>query len=667
MNQTLRVHLGVRLLEERIAPSTLPIGFRETPIVSGLAGPTAMEFAPDGRLFICLQAGTIRVVKNGTLLPAPFLSLTVDSSGERGLLSATFDPNFATNHFVYVYYTVPGTIAHNRVSRFTANGDVAQAGSEVDLMDLDNLSTATNHNGGALHFGVDGKLYIGVGENATGSNSQTLTNRLGKMLRINSDGAIPADNPFFNTATGPNRSIWALGLRNPFTFAVQPGTGRIFINDVGASSWEEIDDGMAGANYGWPIHEGVANDPNYTDPIFAYPHSGTGITGIAITGGTFYNAVTSEFPAPFVGQYFFSDLGANSIFRFDPATKTATTFVTSLTTGAPVDLDIGPDGALYYLARGGGSNTGAVARIAFEGAFAAGQDSGGSQVAVYDALSANEHTRFSPYGSFAGGARVAIGDVTGDGVPDLITGAGPGGSPHVKVFDGVSLNLVYSFFAFDPRFMGGVTVAAGDVNHDGHADIIAGAGAGGGPEVRVFSGATSALIRDFFAYGTGFTGGVTVAAGDLNSDGFADIITGAGPGGGPHVREFSGQTGALLNEFMAYAATFTGGIFVSVGDVAGDARPDVITGAGVGGGPHIRVFDGGTSTVDAEFMAFDTSFTGGVRVDAVDVDGDGRPDIVTAAGPSGGPNVRSWRLNPLTLEDNFFAFDPAFTGGVFVG
>jgi hypothetical protein len=118
---------------------------------------------------------------------------------------------------------------------------------------------------------------------------------------------------------------------------------------------------------------------------------------------------------------------------------------------------------------------------------------------------------------------------------------------------------------------------------------------------------------------------------------------------------------------MAYAATFTGGIFVSVGDVAGDARPDVITGAGVGGGPHIRVFDGGTSTVDAEFMAFDTSFTGGVRVDAVDVDGDGRPDIVTAAGPSGGPNVRSWRLNPLTLEDNFFAFDPAFTGGVFVG
>ena len=98
MNQTLRVHLGVRLLEERIAPSTLPIGFRETPIVSGLAGPTAMEFAPDGRLFICLQAGTIRVVKNGALLPAPFLSLTVDSSGERGLLSATFDPNFATNH-----------------------------------------------------------------------------------------------------------------------------------------------------------------------------------------------------------------------------------------------------------------------------------------------------------------------------------------------------------------------------------------------------------------------------------------------------------------------------------------------------------------------------------------------------------------------------------------
>src|SRR5205823_10758608 len=124
------------------------------------------------------------------------LSLNVDSSGERGLLGVAFDPQFATNHYVYVYYTVPGTPAHNRVSRFTANGDVAVPGSEVPILDLNPLSTATNHNGGAIHFGLDGKLYIGVGENAQPSNSQSLDTLLGKVLRINPDGSIPPDNPF---------------------------------------------------------------------------------------------------------------------------------------------------------------------------------------------------------------------------------------------------------------------------------------------------------------------------------------------------------------------------------------------------------------------------------------------------------------------------------------
>ncbi|MFL5338819.1 MAG: PQQ-dependent sugar dehydrogenase [Gemmataceae bacterium] len=660
--------LHVERLESRDMPSTLPLGFSETALATGLTAPTAMEFAPDGRLFVAEQGGALRVVKNGSLLPTPFVSLTVDSSGERGLLGVTFDPNFATNQFVYVYYTVPGSPAHNRVSRFTANGDVASAGSETVLMDLDNLSTAANHNGGALHFGSDGKLYIAVGENGTGSNSQTLANRLGKMLRINADGSIPTDNPFFNTATGANRSIWALGLRNPFTFAFQPGTGRMFINDVGQSSWEEIDDGMAGANYGWPVHEGVANDPNYIDPIFAYPHSGSGITGIAIVGGAFYNPTTAMFPAAFTGKYFFADLGANDIFILNPATDTATTLVQNLTTTSPVDLDVGPDGALYYLARGGGGAAGAVGRVAFDGAFATGADAGGTgQVAAYDALSAAEQARFTAYAGFTGGVRVAVGDVTGDGVPDIITAAGPGGGPHVKVFDGVTLNQVRSFFAFDSGFQGGVTVAVGDVDHDGRADIIVGAGAGGGPHVTVFSGATGGQIRSFFAYAPTFTGGVNVAAGDLDGDAFADIVTGAGAGGGPHVREFSGRTGVVLNEFMAYATSFTGGVWVAVGDVAGDSRPDVVTGAGAGGGPHVRVFDGGTSAVDTEFFAYGLSFTGGARVTTADVNGDGRPDIVTAAGPGGGPNVRTWRLNPLALEDSFFAFDPGFTGGVFVG
>src|SRR5205085_4715775 len=131
-----------------------------------------------------------------------------------------------------------------------------------------------NHNGGALHFGADGDLYVAAGENANAPNAQTLTNLLGKLLRIAPDGSIPTSNPFYTAATGVNRAIWALGLRNPFTFSVEPGTGRIFINNVGENTWESIDEGSAGANYGWPDCEGncTVSNPNYTDPLFEYHH-----------------------------------------------------------------------------------------------------------------------------------------------------------------------------------------------------------------------------------------------------------------------------------------------------------------------------------------------------------------------------------------------------------
>src|SRR5687768_2735339 len=153
-------------LQDRGIAAAIPSGFTETQIVSGLASPTAMAFAPDGRIFVALQGGQLRVIKNGALLPTPFLTVTVSSSGERGLLGVAFDPAFATNGFVYVYYTATTPAIHNRLSRFTANGDVAVAGSETVLLELNNLSSATNHNGGALHFGPDGKLYVAVGENA---------------------------------------------------------------------------------------------------------------------------------------------------------------------------------------------------------------------------------------------------------------------------------------------------------------------------------------------------------------------------------------------------------------------------------------------------------------------------------------------------------------------
>lgn len=337
---------------------TLVSGFVEEDVATDLVAPTAMAFAPDGRLFIAEQRGTLRVVQNGALLATPFISLNVDQQGERGLLGVAFDPAFGTNNYIYLYYTTQTPAVHNRLSRFTASGNTVSPGSEVVLLELDNLSSATNHNGGAIHFGKDGKLYVAVGENASPDNAQTLGNLLGKMLRLNADGSIPTDNPFFATASGNRRAIWALGLRNPFTFAVQPGTGTIYINDVGQSTFEEINLGVAGANYGWPATEGVTSDSRFRSPLHAYGHGTSNTTGCAITGGAFYNPATVQFPSTYVGKYFFADFCSNWIRVYDPATATTSGFATATTTG-PVDLQVGPEGALYYAAR----SPGRVARI----------------------------------------------------------------------------------------------------------------------------------------------------------------------------------------------------------------------------------------------------------------------------------------------------------------
>ncbi len=331
---------------------TLPDGFTQTVAASGLASPTAMALAPDGRIFITEQGGSVRVW-NGALLAAPFVQLDVDDRAERGLLGVALDPQFAQNGFVYLYYTVPSAPIHNRLSRFTANGNTAVPGSELVLLDLDNLSSATNHNGGALHFGPDGKLYIGVGENATSSNAQTLSNLLGKILRINKDGSIPNDNPFFGQAQGKNRAIWALGLRNPYTFAFARTDGRMLINDVGQNSWEEIDDGIAGGNYGWPTTEGPTNNPLFVSPRFSYEHGGGGTQGCAITGGAFYDPPTELFPADYRGDYFFADFCNGWIRRLDLATGNAFPFASDV--DFAVDLQTGADGSLWLLTYGGGT------------------------------------------------------------------------------------------------------------------------------------------------------------------------------------------------------------------------------------------------------------------------------------------------------------------------
>ncbi|HXU80239.1 MAG TPA: PQQ-dependent sugar dehydrogenase, partial [Polyangia bacterium] len=334
------------------AAASVPSGFTDVQLASGLNNPTLMEIAPDGRIFVSEQGGKLRVIKNGALLSTPFVTVSVSTTGERGLLGIAFDPNFATEKWVYVYYTSPSG-PHNKVSRFmvsSSNPDVAAAGSEQTLFDLPaTLASSGFHNGGSIHFGKDGKLYISVGESTVGSRAQDMNTTMGKVLRINKDGTIPSDNPFFGSTSGNNRAIYAKGFRNPFSFAVQPGTGRIFVNDVGANSQEEIDDLKAGANYGWPSSEGNSNTSGFTAPIHAYSHS----QGCAITGGSFYNPASPTFPASMVGDYFFGDFCHNDIRRLHPANNSVTTFATGL--NKPTDIKVGADGVLYYLQRGNGS------------------------------------------------------------------------------------------------------------------------------------------------------------------------------------------------------------------------------------------------------------------------------------------------------------------------
>jgi hypothetical protein len=306
--------------------------------------------------------------------------------------------------------------------------------------------------------------------------------------------------------------------------------------------------------------------------------------------------------------------------------------------------------------------------VAASSPFVVGAGSGSSHVKQFDGPTAAEQKSFFAFDGFTGGVRVAAGDVNGDGVADLVVGAAST-APHVKVFDGQTGALIHSFFAF-PGFSGGIFVAAGDVNGDGIADVIVGPDAGGGPQVKVFDVFMGGSVtHNFFAYPPAFTGGVRVAAGDVNGDGRADIIVGPGPaaGQGPQVKVFSGANQALLADFFAYSPTFTGGVFVGGGDVTNDGYADVVVGPDAGMEPRVMVFNLRTGTTPHSFLAYTPGFTGGVRVAAGDVNGDGFADVIVGPGAGGGPQVEVFNGQTGGLIHNFFAFSGSFTGGVYVG
>lgn len=264
---------------------------------------------------------------------------------------------------------------------------------------------------------------------------------------------------------------------------------------------------------------------------------------------------------------------------------------------------------------------------------------------------------FEAFPGFRGGVRVAAGDLDGDGVADVIaTPHGPAAvNGHVKAFKGSTGAELASFFPFD-GFSGGISVAAGDVNNDGFADFVAAPDStqATNGHVKVFDGRDGSLVRSFFAF-QGFQGGVNVAAGDVDGDGFSDMAVVAGPGGNGHVKVFSGQTSSELASFFAFPG-FQGGVSVAAGDINGDGRADIITGAGAGGGPHVKAFDGVTGDLLLSFFAYTPAFTGGINVAVGDVNSDGLADIITGAGPGGGPHVKVFDGRTGAEQASFFAF-----------
>lgn len=327
-------------------------GFVNQLVSDGLDQPTAVAFAPDGRIFVSEKGGAIRIIEQGVLLAEPFLTLDVDVFGERGISSITLDPDFDSNGYIYVYYNVKHE-DRNRIERYIANGNRAMPGSAHTLMNLNRLSS-TIHNGGTMRFSDDGYLYVATGEGADPAQAQDIHSLLGKVLRILPDGSIPSDNPFYTATTGNARAVYATGFRNPFSMDLDPGSGRLFVCDVGLSDWEEVDEVLEGHNYGWPLIEGPRTTqsppPAYRDPLYAYDHA----EGCAVIGAVAYNYAATIYPPDMQNHLLFGDFCNGMIRRIDLQTnQLVDTFATGI--AQLTNLVANPyTGELYYTEFGAG-------------------------------------------------------------------------------------------------------------------------------------------------------------------------------------------------------------------------------------------------------------------------------------------------------------------------
>lgn len=388
--------------------TTLAPGFVEDVVAAGFVLPTAFAFLPDGRVLVAEKSGAVRVVKNGGVLPLPFVNLGdhVNQYWDRGLTAMAVDPNFSANGRVYFFYPYEHNAADPtgpktaRLTRVTATGDVGGA-ETVLLGSLAGAGCPTidarcipqdlyGHSANALQFASDGTLFLSLGDAASWDfvddralRAQDVNQYPGKILRVGTDGRGRTDNPFYDGNPDSIRSrVWAYGLRNPFRFALRPENGHPYVGDVGWNAWEEINVATRGANLGWPCYEGSGAQSGYQSravcqslygqgtakaPLLSWAHNGQSAAAI---GGPFTPA-DSPYPAAYHGGFFYADYGQNWI-RFAPvnANDALTGPTLTLASGAngPVALAFGPDGNLYYLAIAAGE----LRRVSYGGAPAGG-------------------------------------------------------------------------------------------------------------------------------------------------------------------------------------------------------------------------------------------------------------------------------------------------------
>jgi hypothetical protein len=590
----------------------------------------------------------------------------------------------------------PGARLFLQVVGATIADDISFASGSFRGIEMADNSSATLT--GALTLSADGSIYIaslaalvitrGIGESGgshtltiNGVHSGTLT-FAPTAINTYTGTTFAADNIVFN-GTGPsgyvngetslgNGSIAGIGTIGAIrtTIGGRLAPGATYSTALGAGSIGTLTTGdiALATNSEFVVDLGSTGN----DRVNVHGTVSTAATlrvvydtGFTPTPGAHYRIIDND-GADAVDGVFVSEFG-NRI----------------LTEGAVVVPGAGSNPSLIITFRGGDGND--VELIATASAtlqrFAVGAGAGGIPVVhIYDGNNSLVRSLVAYDAAFRGGVRVATGDFNGDGVPDVVTVPGPGGGPHVKLFDGATGALIRQYLAYAPNFFGGLFVATADFNADGIADVITGAGAGGGPHVKVFNGVNGLEMDSFLAYDPSFTGGVSVAG--INAQfgihgSFAPgfVITGAGPGGGPHVKAFRMDPSAgfpLMASFLAYDPNFTGGVNVAARGTApltGDLSfLNIVTAPASHGGADVRIFNFSGQRLGG-FQAYAPSFTGGVSLSLLPIGPNGDNQIITGAGPGGGPHVERWTLanNMVTLQSSFFAFDPAFIGGIYVG